>query len=167
MGGLATIPTILPAFAPQAPPWRSVTNLYFAADTPPFTDRIIALNGKEKGRIDNIAILSNIAPSYAPANQAFLFISLLGLHQEDKLPELVKRELLDWFGPPAKSYRHLRTDHLRHALPEQAPGHPSPGYLKLHDTFICGDHTTTASIEGAIISGKKTAQAILSLQLDA
>ncbi len=50
---------------------------------------------------------------------------------------------------------HVHWYHHRHALPEQAPGHASPGYLKLNDTFICGDHTTTASIEGAIISGQK------------
>jgi phytoene dehydrogenase-like protein len=152
---------LLPAFESQSPTWRSVTNLYFSAEKAPFPDPIIALNGTGKGLINNIAILSNIAPTYAPTGQALLSVSLLGLHQAENLTALITTELQTWFGPAAKNYRHLRTDHIRHALPEQKPGHKSPGFLKLGNTWICGDHTSTASIEGAIISGKKTAEALL------
>ncbi|MGJ8696050.1 MAG: NAD(P)/FAD-dependent oxidoreductase [Verrucomicrobiaceae bacterium] len=155
---------LLPTFAPQAPTWRSVTNLYFATNTPPFTEPIIALNGTRKGLINNIAILSNIAPSYAPADQALLSISLLGLHSRENLPELIQEELQSWFGPTAQSYRHLRTDLIPHALPEQAPGQTSTSPLKINNTYLCGDHTTTASIEGALISGQKTAQQIIKNQ---
>ena len=152
---------ILPAFQAQSPTWRAVTNLYFTAEKAPFPDSIIALNGTGKGLINNIAILSNVAPSYAPTGQALLSVSVLGLHQNENLAALVTAELQTWFGPAAKNYRHLRTDHIRHALPEQKPGHKSPGTLKLDNTWICGDHNTTASIEGAIISGKQTAEFLL------
>jgi predicted NAD/FAD-dependent oxidoreductase len=48
---------------------------------------------------------------------------------------------------------------------KQAPslslGDPK-GFLKIDDIMICGDHNTSASIEGAIISGNETAAAVLS-----
>lgn len=154
---------LLPSFEKCAPAWRSVTNLYFAASKPPFPDAIIALNGSGKGRINNIAILSNVSPTYAPAGQALLSVSVLGLHKEDDLPDLIKKELHHWFGPQAESYRHLRTDHIRHALPEQLPGKKSASHLEINGIHICGDHTTTASIEGAVISGKETASKIIEI----
>ncbi|MEJ6828616.1 MAG: NAD(P)/FAD-dependent oxidoreductase [Akkermansiaceae bacterium] len=152
---------ILPSFEKSAPAWRSVTNLYFAAPKSPFPEAIIALNGSGKGRINNIAILSNLSPNYAPAGQTLLSISVLGLHQEEDLSEIIKAELAEWFGPQAKNYRHLRTDQIRHALPVQLPGKKPTSPLIIDGIHLCGDHTTTASIEGAIISGQKTAQAIL------
>lgn len=153
---------LIPSFTQKSPAWRAVTNLYFSADEAPFGDAIIALNGTGQGRINNIAILSNVARTYVPSGsgKALLSVSLLGLHEKSDLLELVKVELEEWFGPSAKNYQHLRTDHIRQALPEQPPGHASHGFLQIDDVYLCGDHTTTSSIEGAIISGKKTAEAL-------
>ena len=48
-------------------------------------------------------------------------------------------------------------------IQKQAPslslGDPK-GFLKIDDIMICGDHTTSASIEGAIISVNQTATAL-------
>lgn len=151
---------LLPSFTPNSPAWRAVTNLYFSADKVPFLEAIIALNGTGKGRINNIAVLSNVSSNYGPAGKTLLSVSLIGLHEEKKLPDLIKAELEDWFGPVVKNYVHLRTDRIRQALPEQSPGHAQPGFLKIDDVYLCGDHVTTASIEGAIISGQKTGAAL-------
>lgn len=84
----------------------------------------------------------------------------------------MKKELAAWFGEQVDGWQHLRTDIIKHALPEQAPEEHSQndteadtqapkGFLKIDDIMICGDHTTSASIEGAIISGNQTAAALL------
>ena len=155
---------LIPEFDAQTPDWRSVTNLYFRAAQSPLKEAIIALNTSGSGLVNNVCVLSDVAPSYAPSGQSLISVSVLDLHKEAGLPNRIKEELTAWFGNQVQDWTHLRTDLIKHALPEQAPestpGRPA-GYLKMKDLWICGDHTTTASIEGAIISGKKTAEAIL------
>ncbi len=49
---------------------------------------------------------------------------------------------------------------IQKQVPSLSLGDPK-GFLKIDDIMICGDHTTSASIEGAIISGNQTAAALI------
>ncbi len=166
----------IPSFSSHAPQWRSVTNVYYAADKSPLKEAIIALNGSSKGLVNNVCVPSDVSPLYAPEGKSLISVSLLGLHRDEHIPTEVKKELAAWFGEQVDGWQHLRTDIIKHALPEQAPkenpqndteadtgNHTEApkGYLKIDDIMICGDHTTSASIEGAIISGNQTAAALL------
>ena len=152
---------IIPSFEKQAPEWRTVTNVYYSAPESPLGEPIIALNASGRGRVNNFCVPSDVAPGYAPPGQSLLSVSLLGLHRAPDIPQQVREELRSWFGEKVETWKHLRTDVIRHALPEQLPGAPSPGYLVQDGIYLCGDHTTTASIEGAVVSGNKTAAAII------
>jgi phytoene dehydrogenase-like protein len=152
---------IVPGFAKQAPAWRSVTNIYYAAGSSPLSEPIIALNASGHGLVNNFCVISDIAPTYAPPGKALLSVSVLGVHRDPEIPEIVIAELRSWFGTQVEEWTHLRTDVIRHALPEQPPGSEAPGYLMEDGIYLCGDHTTSASIEGAIVSGNKTAAAIM------
>ena len=167
---------LIPSFSSHAPQWRSVTNVYYAADNSPLKEAIIALNGSSKGLVNNVCVPSDVSPLYAPEGKSLISVSLLGLHRDEHIPNEVKKELAAWFGEQVDGWQHLRTDIIKHALPEQAPeenqqndtevatgNHTEApkGYLKIDDIMICGDHTTSASIEGAIISGNQTAAALL------
>lgn len=153
---------IVPGFAKQAPTWRTVTNVYYSASSSPLGEPIIALNASGEGLVNNFCVISDVAPGYAPPGQSLLSVSLLGVHTDTEIPETVREELRGWFGNKVDGWQHLRTDVIRHALPEQAPGKDTPGYLTEDGIHLCGDHTTSASIEGAIVSGNKTAEAIIS-----
>jgi hypothetical protein len=51
--------------------------------------------------------------------------------------------------------------HVVHALPEQRPGVPLRRPVDLGDgLFVAGDHRDTASIQGALVSGRRTAAAV-------
>ncbi len=152
---------IIPGFAPHAPAWRSVTNVYYSSASSPLAEPIIALNGSGSGLVNNFCVPSDVAPSYAPPGKSLMSVSLLGLHRGSGIPEQVREELRSWFGECVDDWVHLRTDVIRHALPEQKPGSLSHGYLEQDGIFICGDHTSSASIEGAVVSGNKTAAAII------
>ena len=65
--------------------WRSVTNLYFAASKSPINEPLIVLNGEGSGLVNNVAVLTDVVPGYAPEGQALISVSLLGLPTEDKL----------------------------------------------------------------------------------
>ena len=152
---------LLPELEGPAPEWRSVTTLYFAADRSPIREAIICLNGSGSGTVNNVCVISDAAPCYAPEGQSLLSVSVLGLVEADDLVEQVRSELLEWFGPEVSSWRHLRTDHIRRGLPEQLPNCSAPNSIHQAGVWVCGDHLSSASIEGAVVSGKQTAAAIL------
>ena len=159
----STASKLMPSLARSAPTWRSVTCLYFAADRSPLGAALIALNGEGSGLVNNVCVPSDVAPGYAPKGNALISISVLGLPEVADLESRVIAELDAWFGKVVREWRHLRTERIQRALPEQSPnvGMIGPGYRKQGGVFVCGDHLWSASIEGAIISGKRTADAIL------
>ena len=158
-----TAARLIPGLATQEPDWRGVTGLYFAAGKSPLREAIIALNGTGRGLVNNVCVLSDVAPGYAPPGQALISISVLGTPAISDLETQVIAELEGWFGPQVSGWRHLRTDRIERALPEQppVPGQLGPCFREIDGVFVCGDHLTSASIEGAISSGLRTADAVL------
>lgn len=156
-----TAARLLPGFSPQETAWRAVTAIYFSAPRSPLNEAIIALNGSGRGRINNVCVLSDVAPEYAPAHQSLISVSVLGDAQDANLETAVLAELEIWFGPQVHDWRHLRTDRIRHALPEQPITPLKTGVQRHHGVYVCGDHCTSASIEGALVSGLETARSIL------
>jgi predicted NAD/FAD-dependent oxidoreductase len=124
-------------------------------------EAIIALNGSDHGRINNVCVLSDVAPEYAPANKSLISVSVLGAPEEDGLVTDVRTEMESWFGPQVWEWSHLRTDRIRHGLPEQPSTPMKTGVQRHQGVYVCGDHCTSASIEGAMVSGIETARAIL------
>ncbi len=154
---------LVPAAGEPSPAWRAVTCLYFTADRSPLKEAIIALNGSDKGLVNNVCVPSDVSPSYAPAGKSLISISVLGMPKQEGLEQAVLKEMEAWFGAQVKEWVHLRTDSIEKALPEQPPqtGMTGPGYRQHGSVFVCGDHLWSASIEGAIVSGKRCAKAIL------
>ncbi len=154
---------LIPGMLTAEPAWRSVSCLYFAADRSPLSEAIIALNGAGIGLVNNVCVPSDVAPEYAPPGQALISVSVLGMPEPADLSTRVLAELQAWFGSEVHNWRHLRTVQIERALPEQSPvvGLAGPGLLLHAGIFVCGDHLRSASIEGAIISGLRTADEIL------
>ena len=118
---------------------------------------------KRGGVVNNVCALSDASPDYSPDGRALISASVLGLHPEESLPVKVQQELMGWFGECVGEWSHLRTDLIPEALPEQIPkAHKDKaGFTQQKGLFVCGDHATSASIEGAVVSGKRVAEAIL------
>jgi phytoene dehydrogenase-like protein len=144
----------------------STTCMYFVADYDPLGSPILALNGDGSGVINNVCVPSSVAPSYAPAGSSLISVSILGIPDEDnkRLETTVRSQLKSWFGPEVDSWRIFRTYRIRHALPSQAfPALDKPQRpVRLQQgLYVCGDHRDTASIQGALVSGRRTAETIL------
>jgi hypothetical protein len=159
----AGVGALLPELKERMPEWRSVTNLYFCAPSSPINESIICLNGSGKGLVNNVCALTDASSDYSPDDRALISVSVLGLHSEEGLPSEVQQELMGWFGESVAQWCHLRTDLIPEALPEQTPKAQknTAGFIQQKGIFVCGDHATSASIEGAVISGKRVAEAIL------
>jgi phytoene dehydrogenase-like protein len=154
---------MLPTLAFPEVKWRSVTNCYFAAPRSPLNEAIIALSGNPDSLINNVSVPSDLSPDYAPPGQALVSVSILGLHDDANFLTQILSELRSWFGEEVGAWRHLRTDRIARALPEQTPNTTRPT-TEMEGIFFCGDQHTTTSIEGAISSGQETAKRILALR---
>ena len=159
----ASVGSLLPDLRERMPEWRSVTNLYFCAPSSPINESIICLNGSGEGVVNNVCALTDVSPDYSPDERALISVSVLGLHPQEAFPAKVRQELMGWFGECVAKWCHLRTDLIPEALPEQTPKAQKHklGYIQQKGIYVCGDHTTSASIEGAVISGKRAAEAII------
>lgn len=158
-----TAAELVPAAGTVGAVWRSVTCLYFAANRSPLGEAIIALDGTGAGLVNNVCVPSDLAPEYAPRGQALVSVSVLGSVDPDDLEARVLAELEGWFGRQVREWRHLRTYRIERALPRQSPGtgFTGPGFREQAGVYLCGDHNWSASIEGAIHSGLRTADAIV------
>ena len=149
--------------------WCSTTCLYFSAPEPPFERPILALDGDGEGPVNNLCVPSQVAPSYAPPDRALISASVV--HGEDgetmradELEAATREQMGRWFGDAVTSWELLRAYRIRHALPGQKPPHLEPPRrpVRLNDRlYACGDHLDNASIQGAMASGRRAAEAVL------
>lgn len=151
-------------------PWRSrrmkgTTLFAFAAERSPL-DRPLLVVSAVAGPIENLTVPSDVAPGYAPAGAALVTVSLRpdAVADDPATVAAVKQQAAGWFGAQTGGWRHLATVHVPEALPDESvaaratrPPHPrlAPGLL------VCGDHCTSASINGALVSGRRSAEALL------
>ncbi|WZX18156.1 FAD-dependent oxidoreductase [Myxococcus stipitatus] len=148
-----------------APRMNAVTCLYFAAPEPPAEGPWLLLNGEGRGVVNTVAVMSEVSAGYAPSGQSLISVSVPGVSTDEAaLRARVLDELTGWFGKGVSAWRHLRTYSLPFALPSQtlealeSPHRPvrlSPGL------YVCGDHRDSASIHGALVSGRRAAEAVL------
>lgn len=149
-------------------PVRSTVCLYFTAnrDKIPVRDPVLFLNGSGKGIVNNMYFVTNVAPSYGPPNKALVSVSLIGLFEDVSDEELVGKvinELSGWFGEKVVGeWKHLRTYRIGFAQPNQCP----PTDLKKNPgvesgLYVCGDYLTSATFDGALLSGRRAAESLL------
>lgn len=147
------------------PKARPVACLYFAAPTPPIDEPLLVLNGDGHGPVNNFCVASAVNPACAPHGASLLSATVLdGAGDEAGLIAAVRAQLQGWFGAQALGWRHLRTYRIPKALPEQGPGwlQPAARPTRLGDGLhVCGDHRETASIQGALVSGRRAAEGVL------
>ncbi|MEL7338335.1 MAG: oxidoreductase, partial [Planctomycetota bacterium] len=78
-----------------------------------------------------------------------------------RLQSDVHEQLVSWFGGTADDYEFVRSYYITHALPTpnlQSVMQPIVSGRR----FVCGDHRETPSIQGAMNSGLRTADAVMS-----
>lgn len=143
---------------------HAVTCLYFAADTAPISEAILVLNGDGEGPVNNLCVPSQVSSSYAPAGKSLVSVTVLGEHaDEGALREQVVTQLQGWYGSEVQTWQHLKTYQIHYALPVQSPPALDPVAKpnRVRDgVFVCGDHCDTASINGAMLSGQRAAEAV-------
>lgn len=139
---------------------RSVSCVYFDAPAAPTSSKAIVLDGDGLGPVLNVAVMSNISPFYAPSGRHLVAAALPGILDGD-LEAAARTQLTAMFGRSVDDWRHLRTYRIPHGQPDQSPPFSPKKRIDLGDgLFVCGDHRDTASIQGALFSGRRTGNAV-------
>tara|TARA_R110002073_G_scaffold36582_7_gene106489 strand:- start:8414 stop:9679 length:1266 start_codon:yes stop_codon:yes gene_type:complete len=144
--------------------WSGTTTVYYGATEAPLRRRRLLLRGDESGPIQTAAVMSNVAPRYAPSGQHLISVST-ELNQNidpDALDNSLRPQLIQWFGEQAGEWRRLQIYHVPFGLPKLTLDPVmQPVTTAREGVFVCGDHRETPSIQGAMNSGLRVAQAIL------
>jgi predicted NAD/FAD-dependent oxidoreductase len=144
---------------------RAVSGVWFAADHAPYDQPLIALDAERSGPALNVAVMTNVAPEYSFDGRAVIVAACPGRGaggEEVSLVDDVRRQLRSWFGSDVDRWTHLRTHTIRHGQPDSRPAFSPKRRVALGEgVFVCGDHRDTPSIQGALFSGRRCADAML------
>ncbi len=148
--------------AAPVPAMKGLVTWWFSAPSAPVKHKLLMLDGRHgTGPVVNTAVVSNAAPSYAPAGRHLVQATAV-LADEVPAEAAVRSQLASLYDCPTDRWELLAT----HAIPNALPAMLPPLEVRREITygpglFVCGDHRDTASIQGALVSGRRTAEAIL------
>lgn len=142
--------------------YHSVTCLYYQALSAPIPGPFLILNGAGRTSINNICFPTEINKSYAPPGSTLVSVTLLGVPDltDNELEYMVYSDLRDWFGSRVDEWELLKMYRIKKAIPRQDKIDFS--HLESSPYILCGDYLDIASINGALASGRRAAEKIIS-----
>jgi predicted NAD/FAD-dependent oxidoreductase len=144
----------------REPSWKGVTTWYHVAGQPPERSATLLVD-PERSPVDNTVVVTQAAPGYSPDARALVATSFVhGTAATPTEPE-VRHRLGTLYGTNPKDWEHLATYDLPRALPAMPAPHAFTRSVRHGGCYVCGDHRDTSSIQGALASGRRAAQAVL------
>lgn len=146
--------------------WKPTRLMAFAAPQSPLPGRVLLVNAAADGPIDNLTVPSDIVAGYAPPGRSLVYASIRSDCPAEgaELVAAVQRQAAGWCGQAVREWTHLTTVNVPHALPDESPAarrsRPVAPWVA-PGLWVCGDHCHSASINGALASGRLCAEAIL------
>jgi len=159
---IATDGTTAAALAPglAQPAWHPVTTFYYRLPASPLDAPVLVIDGRDELLL-NAAVLSDVAPGYAPAGAALVAASVPG-RLDPSLEPRVRSGLARMYDTSTRDWDLLDLYAIPLALPVLAAGQPLARPVRLGPgRYVCGDHRDTPSIQGALVSGRRAACAVL------
>ncbi|MFJ1755476.1 FAD-dependent oxidoreductase [Kitasatospora sp. NPDC088134] len=106
-----------------------------------------------------VSAATEVAPWCAPPGRSLVSTSVLGTGTAEGA---VRAQLAELYGCDTSDWQPLAEYRIPYALPAMPAPHPltrssrhAPG------RYVCGDHRTTGSVQGALASGARAARELL------
>ncbi|WP_018680792.1 FAD-dependent oxidoreductase [Actinokineospora enzanensis] len=135
---------------------RGCVTHYHLADFPPIAEGALVVDAERRGPLVNSVVLTNAAPEYAPGA---VLVSSTSLGVEHPGDDAVLAHLAELYHVDTARWRHVRSYRIADAVPV------TTGLRAAVDLgsgiYVCGDHRDTPSIQGALVSGRRAARAVL------
>lgn len=155
------------------PPAKGLVTFWYATDALPKHPKLLRVEPRRlaAGPLVNAAVLSAVAPAYAPPGQHLVQGTALLPSSGDSSsgdssgtpPEpAVRAHLARLFRCSTSSWQLVTVHEVPHALPRQSVPLRIRQSVHLSDgLFVAGDHRDTSSLQGALVSGRRAAQAVV------
>lgn len=161
---IATDPPTAAALLPglDVPEGRAVTTWYYLADSDPELltggDPVLVVGGP--GPVLNTVVLTHAARSYASRGRTLVSASALGVRDDAASEVEVRAQLAVMYGVSTQAWEPVRAYAIPYALPAMQPPLDIRRPVALGEwLFVAGDHRDTGSIQGAMVSGRRAADA--------
>jgi phytoene dehydrogenase-like protein len=149
--------------------WNRTTTFYYAAERTPVDGPLLVLNGDgpAAGPVNHAVVLSQASERYAPPGMHLIAANVVGRApqsgpQIEQLEREARAQLERWFGADVARWTVVGGYPIAHALPlfTHAEWQQSNPRL-MEGTYVCGDYREMPSIQGALASGRRAAEAVL------
>lgn len=148
--------------AMDVPDTRSCTTWYHATTTSPTDTRAILVDGLGRGPVLNSVAISNVAPTYASKGRTLMSSTTLGTDASAERELQIRRQLALMWGVDTSDWALVRADVIEQALPALGVNAPLWKSIDVGDgIWLAGDHRDTPSQQGALLSGRRAAQAAI------
>ncbi len=143
-----------------APAMKALTTFWHTAPQWPTRTRMLHLDADARGPVLNSAVLTTVAPTYAPAGRPLIATTVLG--SDAGAERAARAQAGVMYGVNPSDWELVTTHVITGALPAQPP----PLEVRRLDVtaagvVVAGDHRDTASIQGALVSGRRAASVVL------
>ena len=143
---------------PNVPKLAPCTTWYHEVPADFSDSNRLLLDGEKRGPVVNTIVISNLMTSYAPAGRALMSTTTIEYTSESE----VRRHLAQLWGAETQSWPLVAKYEIPKALPISAPGNVPATSSKIgNGLFIAGDFRTSASQNGALLSGRLAALELL------
>ncbi len=144
------------------PPMKALTTFWHTADEPPSHTPMLHLDADRRGPVTNTVVMTTVAPTYAPAGRPLVATTVLGADGSVEAERAARAHAGLIYGADPDGWQLVTTHVVAAALPRLPPPLDPRRPVRLDDgLFLAGDHRDTASIQGALVSGRRAADAVL------
>jgi len=144
---------------------NSVTTWYHAVSTESLPEplaggrSVLSVNSDNSGRVINTVPLTYAVPSYSPDGSILISTSTLGVDDSVEAESAVRRELAFLYGTDTSTWERIGQYAIGYALPSMRGPLTIGSAPAQGPVVLAGDHRATASIQGAMVSGRRAADA--------
>ena len=122
---------------------------------------VVTVDGAGRGPVVTTSVPSAAVPGYAPPGRALVSSSVLDLATDADAERAVRAHLARLYGADTARWELVGVVAVPHAQPVMTPPLPQEPPVRVAGRYLAGDHVAVASIQGALVSGRRAAAAAL------
>jgi glycine/D-amino acid oxidase-like deaminating enzyme len=138
--------------------WRATTTWWFATPRVPHGERLRL--DLVRRSVSSMLDLASVAPERAPAHRSLIAVAVNGTHDAQRDLEIAT-DVARFYGLDRASVELVARTTVPHSLPRVTTPLSLTTSPRRGELFVAGDYLQTPSIQGALVSGRRAADAVL------
>jgi predicted NAD/FAD-dependent oxidoreductase len=146
----------------EVPPMVGCTTWYHVPDSSPSDNANLLLDGMQAGPVVNSLVISNMMSGYAPTGRALVSTTTIQRASESE----VRRHLSAMWGTSTQHWELIAKYEIPASLPLARVGKRLANNVRIDkNIFVAGDWREAPSQNGALKSGRRAAETLISQRI--